>query len=146
MSALGALHMVNCASPLYLKKHGTPLNLADLAQHQLVHFVSTLGARSAGFEYQLDGKEISLPMAGAVTVNNAGVFDAACLAGVGIIQVPLVAVKTLLQAGDLVAVLPNWRAQALPLALLYANRRNLSKRVRVVMDWLTDVVADYLEE
>ena len=28
----------------------------------------------------------------------------------------------------------------MPFTLLYANRRNLSKRVRVVMDWLVEVV------
>ena len=118
--------------------------MADLAQHQLVHFVSTLGARSAGFEYQSDGKAFSLPMAGAV--NKASASEAACLAGLGIIQLPLVAVKTHLLAGELVEVLPDLCAQALPLTLLYANRRNLSKRVRVVMDWLTDVVTDYLKK
>ena len=32
----------------------------------------------------------------------------------------------------------------MPLTLLYANRRNLSKRVRVVMDWLAGVPAVYL--
>jgi hypothetical protein len=34
--------------------------------------------------------------------------------------------------------------QSLPLISLYANRRNMSKRVRVVMDWLAGVVATYL--
>jgi DNA-binding transcriptional LysR family regulator len=140
---MGPLHMVNCASPAYLEANGTPIGLADLGHHQLVHFVNTLGARSGGFEYQLDGKDTSLPMAGSVTVNNAGGFEAACLAGLGIIQVPLVAVKTHFQSGDLVEVLPDLRAKPMPLVLLYANRRNLSKRVRVVMDWLTGVVADY---
>jgi hypothetical protein len=29
---------------------------------------------------------------------------------------------------------------------VYANRRNLSTRVRVVMDWLHGVLVDYLAE
>lgn len=33
----------------------------------------------------------------------------------------------------------------MPLSLVYANRRNLSTRVRVVMDWLTVVMRDYIE-
>jgi DNA-binding transcriptional LysR family regulator len=132
---LGALHLVNCASPLYLKKHGTPLNFADMAQHQSVHFVSTLGARTAGFGYPMDGSGVSLSRAEEVTVNNAGAFETACLAGLRIIQVPLVAIKTRLQTGDLVEVLPHSRAQTMPFTLLYANRSHLSKGVRVVTDY-----------
>jgi DNA-binding transcriptional LysR family regulator len=146
---LGQLRMVNCASPAYLQAHGTPHTLADLAQHQLVHYVSTLGAKSTGFDYLPEtGKPEarSLPMAGAITVNTADAYTAACLAGLGIIQSPVVGVQDQLRAGTLVAVLPAYIAPPMPLTLLYANRRNLSQRVRVVMDWLALVVADHLQE
>lgn len=45
---------------------------------------------------------------------------------------------------DLVAVLPNYRARPMPLALVYANRRNQPARVRVAMDWLGAVVEGYV--
>lgn len=146
---LGQLRVVNCASPAYLQAHGTPRTLDDLAQHQLVHYASTLGAKTPGFEYAPeDGKPAarSLPMAGAITVNNADAYTAACLAGLGIIQSPFVGVRDHLRAGTLVALLPDFPAPPMPLTLLYANRRNLSQRVRVVMDWLALVVADHLQE
>lgn len=146
---LGQLRMVNCASPAYLQAHGTPHTLADLAQHQLVHYVSTLGAKSTGFDYLPENgkpEARSLPMAGAITVNTADAYTAACLAGLGIIQSPVVGVQDQLRAGTLVAVLPAYTAPPMPLTLLYANRRNLSQRVRVVMDWLARVVAEHLQE
>ncbi|MDC6679384.1 LysR substrate-binding domain-containing protein, partial [Leclercia adecarboxylata] len=59
---LGQLPIINCASPSYLAARGTPTTLADLAGHALVHYVSTLGQRSPGFEYY-DGQTYqSLPM------------------------------------------------------------------------------------
>jgi DNA-binding transcriptional LysR family regulator len=143
---LGVLRMVNVASPAYLAAHGTPHTLADLAQHQLVHYASTLGAKPTGFDYVELDEARSLPMPGAVTVNNAEAYTAACLAGLGLIQVPVVGAQPLLQSGQLVEVLPQWVAPPMPLTLLYANRRNLSKRVRVVMDWLAAVVAQHLEQ
>lgn len=160
---LGHLRVVNCASPAYLQAHGTPRSLDDLAQHRLVHYASTLGAKTSGFEYlpqdRVGGRKsdrkrgergeqetLSLPMAGAITVNNADAYTAACLAGLGIIQSPTVGLQEYLRAGELVAVLPNYTAPPMPLTLLYANRRNLSQRVRVVMDWLALVVAEYLQE
>jgi DNA-binding transcriptional LysR family regulator len=146
---LGQLRMVNCASPAYLQAHGTPHTLADLAQHQLVHYVSTLGAKSTGFDYLPESgkpEARSLPMAGAITVNTADAYTAACVAGLGIIQSPVVGVQDQLRAGTLVVILPAYTAPPMPLTLLYANRRNQSKRVRVVMDWLALVVADHLQE
>lgn len=141
---LGQMCMVNCASPAYLQSRGTPVTLADLAGHSLVHYASTLGSKSAGFEY-LDGAQPGqVPMAGAVTVNNADAYTAACLAGLGLIQVPVLGVHDLLAQGRLVEVLMQHPAPAMPLALVYANRRNVSQRVRVVMDWLAGVLSVHL--
>lgn len=141
---LGLARLVNCASPAYLRAHGTPRSLADLPGHRLVHFVNTLGARSAGFEAVVDGALVLTPMQGALTVNNAEAYMAGCLAGLGLIQVPHLGVVDLLARGDLVEVLPQLAAPPMPLTLMYANRRNLPRRVRTVMDWLAQVVAEHL--
>ncbi len=142
---LPPLRMVNVASPAYLQAHGTPHTLADLVHHKLVHYASTLGAKPGGFEYTEDGELRSLAMPGAVTVNTADAYTAACAAGLGIIQAPVVGVRVLVQQGLLVEVLPQHAAPPMPQTLLYANRRNLSQRVRVVMDWLAEVVGDYVQ-
>jgi DNA-binding transcriptional LysR family regulator len=140
---LSALRQLNCASPAYIQAFGMPQTLADLAGHRLIHFVGTLGGKSSGFEYTDDaGTARSIAMAGAVTVNNAEAYAAACLAGLGIIQVPQVGESAHLRSGALVQVLPQFPAPPMPLNLLYANRRNLSHRVRVVMDWLAGVIAE----
>ena len=141
---VGQLRMINCASPAYLQTHGIPETLSDLATHELVHYVSTLGAKSGGFDYMEGDKDFALRMLGPVTVNNAEAYTAACLAGLGIIQVPAVGVQDLVSQGRLIAVLPAHVARPMPLTMLYANRRNLSKRVRVVMDWLAVVVGAYV--
>lgn len=143
---LGLVRLVNCASPAYLRAHGTPRSLADLPGHRLVHFVNTLGARSAGFEAVVDGALVLTPMQGALTVNNAEAYMAGCLVGLGLIQVPHLGVVDLLARGDLVEVLPQLAAPPMPLTLMYANRRNLPRRVRTVMDWLAQVVAEHLAQ
>ena len=143
---LGLARLVNCASPAYLRAYGTPRSLADLPGHRLVHFVNTLGARSAGFEAVVDGALVLTPMQGALTVNNAEAYMAGRLAGLGLIQVPHLGVVDLLARGDLVEVLPQLAAPPMPLTLMYANRRNLPRRVRTVMDWLAQVVAEHLAQ
>jgi DNA-binding transcriptional LysR family regulator len=141
---IGELRMANCVSPKYIAAHGVPLSLDDLPQHRLVHYVAILGGKSGGFEYLHGDKEHAVTMSGQVTVNNAVAYQAACVAGLGLIQAPVVGLRDLLANGHLVEVLPQFQARPMPLSLVYANRRNLSTRVRVVMDWLTVVLQDYI--
>ncbi|KAB0568047.1 LysR family transcriptional regulator [Pseudomonas palleroniana] len=135
-----SMPMVNCVSPAYLQRYGMPTTLADLAEHQLVHYVRPLGARSAGFEYQQGHKVERVAMAGRVTVNSTDAYQAACLGGFGIIQVPRLGIEELLASGELVAVLPDYPAPPLDVSLLYAGQRHLPLRVRVFMDWLTAIL------
>ncbi|MFP3495965.1 LysR family transcriptional regulator [Pseudomonas sp. SIMBA_059] len=135
-----SMPMVNCVSPAYLQRYGMPTTLADLAEHQLVHYVRPLGARSAGFEYQQGHKVERVAMAGRVTVNSTDAYQAACLGGFGIIQVPRLGIEELLGSGELVAVLPDYPAPPLDVSLLYAGQRHLPLRVRVFMDWLAAIL------
>ena len=133
---LCSMPMINCASAAYLKRHGVPRTLADLAHHQLVHYVRPLGSRSPGFEYVQGNKVQRIPMAGRVTVNSTDAYRAACIGGFGLTQVPALGIHDQLASGELVAVLPDYPAPALDVSLLYAGQRHLPLRVRVFMDWL----------
>lgn len=142
---VGQLSMRNCASPAYLARYGVPQTPQELAGHQLVHYVRNLGARSAGFEY-LQGDELHYQaMAGVVTVNNAEAYSAACLAGLGLIQVPAVGVAEHLQRGELVSLLEDWHAPAMPVSLLYARQRHVPRRVQAFMQWLAAVLASQVD-
>ncbi|MCT9124198.1 LysR family transcriptional regulator [Cupriavidus gilardii] len=142
---LGAIRLINCASPDYLRRHGTPRSIEDLRDHRLVHYAGTLGQRPVGFEYPDGGGHAALPMAGSVTVNNGAAYEAAAMAGLGIIQVPAMAMQSRLAAGELVEVLPDCPPPPMPVTLLYAQRRNLPRRVRVFMDWIAQVLEPQLE-
>ncbi len=47
-------------------------------------------------------------------------------------------------SGELVDVLPAFRAPAMPVSLMLPNRRQLAPRVQAVMAWLTQVVSPVL--
>jgi DNA-binding transcriptional LysR family regulator len=136
---IGEYSIVNVASPAYLKQHGTPRSLQDLAKHYLVHWAPVLGAKPFGFEY-LDGDEWKeLPMRGRITVNNAEAYLAACVAGLGIVQVPQVPFDEL-KRNRLVEILPKLKGQPMPVTILLPHRRQLSRRVRVFVEWLERVL------
>jgi DNA-binding transcriptional LysR family regulator len=141
---LGAFPMFNCASPAYLARYGTPATLAELSGHRLVDYAPALGGRGALFDYLDGGVRRSIDVPAVLAVNNSDAYQAACLAGLGIIQAPLSGVQNYLADGSLIAILPEFRAAPLPVTMLYPSRRHLSKRARGFMDWLAEAMAPHL--
>lgn len=142
---LGHFTIVNCASPAYLQRYGTPDHPDQLAQHAMVHYEQTLGARTSGFEY-LDGKTLHIvKTGGAVTVNSTETYSTACIAGLGIIQVPLIGVSEDLASGRLVQILRPFVPPPMPVSLVYPHRLNLSRRAKAFMDWMSEIAQPYLK-
>jgi DNA-binding transcriptional LysR family regulator len=142
---LGQFRIINCVSPAYIAHHGMPRGVEDLRSHQLIHYVGTLGSKSAGFEY-FDGSVYrSVEMPGAITVNSVEAYEASCIAGLGIIQAPAVGMERLLADGTIVEVLHDLRAEPMPVSLVYAHRRNLSRRVQVFMAWIAQALQPHLD-
>ncbi len=143
---LGTFRIANCASPAYLREHGTPKRIEDLHAHRLVHYVGAFGQRSPGWEYAAEGGGYaSLPMPGAVTVNSAPAYTAAALAGLGLIQAPMIGMCSLLESGQLVEVLKDHPAEPMPLTLLYPRRKHLPLRTRRFMEWVAETLAPLLD-
>lgn len=78
-----------------------------------------------------------------LTVNSSENYLTAGLAGLGIIQIPRIAVREALRAGRLIEVLHGYRAEPLSLSLVYPQRRELSRRVNLFMQWLAGVMKEY---
>ncbi|WP_303830711.1 LysR family transcriptional regulator [Asticcacaulis taihuensis] len=145
MRQLGLMHMGNYASPAYLARHGEPKTLDDLKDHHLIHYALTLGSKPFGFEYR-DGDEYRVvDMPGRITVNNTEAFSAAALAGLGILQSPRTGNRHHMAEGRLVEILPQYEAEPLPVSLVYPRRRHQARRVRAFMDWVSEIMRDYLD-
>lgn len=133
---IGFLRQINCASPGYLSRYGTPHKIADLSRHLAVRYASPLGGPGHTWEHQERNKTVAVKMRTEITVNNAEAYIAAALAGLGLIQVPEYDVAQHLEASELVSVLPRWRVAPMLLAVLYPRRSEQSRRVHAFIDWL----------
>ncbi len=128
--------LCNCASPSYLEMHGTPTKIDDLQNHLAVGYASPTSGRLEEWEWLEGDKTRTRSLASRVTVNRAEAYIACCLAGLGLIQVPLYDVRDHLSAGELVEVMPQLRAAPMPVHVLYPHRRHLSRRLQVFVDWV----------
>lgn len=141
---LGKLPLVNFASPAYLKRHGVPHTLDDLRSHRLVRYVQTLGTTPSGWEYHDGERYRTFDMPGVITVTHTDAYEAACMAGLGMIQAPAIGLRQVVEAGQLVEVMPGFTGEPMPVSLVYASRRNMPKRVQAFMDWLAGVTTAFL--
>ena len=144
---LGNLPMVNAASLAYLERHGTPRSLGDLLaqRHRMVHYTPTLGTRPLGWEYPDGDGFATLALPGAVSVNDVQAYHGAGLAGLGLIQAGLPSLAPYLASGELIEILPDLRPAPLPISVVVAHRQNLSRRVRIFIEWLERILQRDLE-
>ncbi|MCE2574264.1 LysR family transcriptional regulator [Komagataeibacter sp. FNDCR2] len=138
---MGELPLINVASPAYLASHGIPLRPSELGGHEAVRYASPTTGRVEEWEWVENGSIHTMPLSGRVSVNNAETLVACCLAGLGLIQVPAYDVRHHIQRGELVEVMPDWRAEPMSMTLLYPHRQHLSRRLQLFADWLAILLA-----
>ena len=128
-------------SPAYIERYGEPRTLEDLERHRMVGFVSSATGQVIPLEFSVDSTLRNLTPHVVVAVTAAETMVSAAKLGLGLIQVPRYHVSADLEAGRLVEVLKDFRPSPTPVSLLYPHGRQLSPRVRVFIDWLTEEFA-----
>jgi DNA-binding transcriptional LysR family regulator len=132
---LATTRMSLCASPRYLRRHGTPKHPHDLARH--VVLVYTL--LTTGDVWDFSGPEgpVNVQVHARLRSNSGDTCVAAALAHQGIILQPSFLVGDALASGALVELLPQYRAAELGIYAVYPSRQHVAAKVRLLIDHLT---------
>ena len=108
------------ATRAYLRRAGTPLQPADLQQHNCLHYPRSQDTPVWTFTPQAPptaartrranpAAALSVPVRGRLAANNSEALREACLAGAGIALLPDFSAQEALRKGQLVPVLADWR-------------------------------------
>ena len=131
------LERVICASPAYLQRCGTPRTPDDLQQHNCLWITSLPALRRWPFDTD-DGIRV-VHVGGNVAANNAETILQLALAGVGVTRLSDVVVAEAIRRGTLVQILTDWHhVEPVPLFATYPSGRNLSPKVRAMVDFLVE--------
>ena len=122
------------ASPAYLKRHGRPRQLADLARHNCLP-ISSEGSQR-GWTFIDDGKPVTLKVGGNMVCNDGAVLHAWALAGKGLAWRSMWEVGGQIASGELVTVLDEFAAPGNDVHAVFAQRRHLPLRIRAFVDFL----------
>ncbi|WP_159650457.1 LysR family transcriptional regulator [Vibrio atypicus] len=121
-----------CASPKYLERYGEPHTLSELSKHEcLVGSIDYWRFRDAKGEK-------SLRVSGRIHCNSGFALLDAAKRGLGLVQLPDDYVQTALDSGELVEVLSDYRDEREGIWALYPQNRNLSPKVRLLIDFLAE--------
>jgi DNA-binding transcriptional LysR family regulator len=131
---LAPARRVLCASPAYLKAHGTPAKPADLAEHRCLLYGA--GTRPEPWLLRGPDGEHSVRVAGPLASNNGDMLHCAAVDGQGITLLPTFIVGPSLQAGELQVVLPDYQPEELAIYAVYPPNRHLAAKVRAFIDGL----------
>ena len=103
----GTGHFLNCASPVYLARHGVPRSIEELSRHTGVVFNSPLRGVSTRLKRGTEEKEVrfqrEFDFSSALSAKSAAVIGA----GIALGMADLHCYREL-QKGELVPVLPDW--------------------------------------
>ena len=135
---IGRVRIKTCASPGYLERFGSPFQPADLAGHNCL-YDSVLERSNQRWEYQVDGKRVSVPVSGNFVVDGGEIIHDLAISGVGIAYLPDFFVDTAIAAGELVEILGEHAVAEYPVSLVYPRNRQSNRALGCLVDALVDM-------
>jgi LysR family transcriptional regulator for bpeEF and oprC len=140
MHPLATARSVVCASPQYFERWGIPKTPEDLQHHCCINHVVQQTGRIREWQFQRNGQSISLDVSGTFTIDHAETATEAAIAGAGIIQLYNFVVGSAIKAGQLVPILQDYAPPGVPIAVIYTQKRYLSAKVKVFVEFITDLM------
>jgi DNA-binding transcriptional LysR family regulator len=130
------LRMAIAASPEYLDGKLLPAMPHDLTNHRCINLRLPTHGGLYAWEFEKEGQTINVRVSGQVTFNNTLLMLQAALDGMGLAYVPYDLVQPHIEQGRLVPVLEDWWPVFPGYHLYYANRRQISPALALVIEAL----------
>ena len=131
---IGTTRRVTVASAEYLGRRGRPMTPADLRQHDCVVYTRL----ATGNRWHFDGPDgpLTVDVRGRLRADNSEAVREAVVNGAGIAVIPVWMFNDELSSGRVKIVLDAFEPSALPIHAVYPSRRQVSAKVRAMIDFL----------
>lgn len=136
--ALMPVTHIICATPEYLRRHGTPDSPQTLRGHSCISLGET--PADSRWKFRREGKIETIETHGRYAANHTGVRLDAIKRHLGIGSLPLFTARDALAKGEIVQVLPEWEfisSYSGDLWLLWTRNTHMPARMRAMIDYLT---------
>lgn len=141
---LGEIYFAPFASPAYLKRKGTPFHPRELRQHECLHF-TPLGFESWKLSSDTSGK-LEIPVSGKIIVNDLAMIRNLAISGLGIALLPSYYCEQEVHKGVLKQILPEWRANQVPLHFVYPAQKYVTAKLSLFTTLAAKTIKARLKE
>ena len=131
---LATVHFAVCASPAYLREHGTPRHPEELVDHEVLVY-SNLGVGQQ-WSYQRAGKQVNPRMNYRLSANNGEFLATVASCGQAIVNGPALLLQPHVDSGELVPILEDFPYREVGMYAIYPPGRLVAGRVRMLSDAL----------
>ncbi|MDB5845910.1 MAG: transcriptional regulator, LysR family [Polaromonas sp.] len=139
---IGEFYLTSCASPAYLKRHGTPVHPSELdGAHYSIRYMSARNGKPYTFNMYKDGEVVEAGGRHQLSVNDSNAGVTAALAGLGVLHTLSFLVQDHISNGALEPLFSGWCTEPKPIYVVYPPNRHLSNKVRVFVDWIAELFA-----
>ncbi len=140
---VGDLPLQLCAAPSYLARVGTPLHPQALntAPHHTVGFLSSRTGSVLSHTVQRSTEQVQVRGHHVLSVDDGNAYLAAGLAGLGVLCLPDYMSKTHFALNELTPLFVDWHLDPMPVYLAFSPNRNMSRKLRVFIDWVVELMA-----
>ena len=135
----GDVRFLAVASPDYLARHKAPRVPEDLKGQNCIRSRLPSG-KLYRWEFEKRGREVTVDVSGALTLDHIGLMVEAAVNGLGIAYVPERAAKPYLDEARLATVLEDWCPMIPGLFLYYPGRRHVPLALRAFIEVLREVL------
>ncbi len=133
---VGYVRRIVCASPKYLKEHGTPKLPEEISNYDCIRHTGI--ASSTHWNFVKNKKQQSVPVHGPMMCNDAAASIDACASGLGIGMFLSYQIAPLIKQKKLKLILTDFEPTPLPVSVVYPQPKFMATRVRVFVDWMTE--------
>lgn len=136
--SLTTIRTVICASPEYLRRMGTPNNLAELQGHDFLHYGLSAQNHIELIDSQGQTQTFSIPKNPKMKANNGDFLLDMAVRGHGIIFAPTFIAYQALARGELVPILKEYKLPVFNAYAVYPQNRFLSQRCRLLINFIAE--------
>ncbi|MGI9385777.1 MAG: LysR substrate-binding domain-containing protein [Methyloligellaceae bacterium] len=130
---------VVCAAPSYLERHGAPVRVRDLSEHNCLAFNALRHLNV--WEFIENGEVVSFEVDGVLTANSFALLRQAALEGLGICRFSDFVVGPDLESGALVPVLPDRTAPGdRQICAIYPRQSTGVRKVETFVQFLKEIL------
>jgi DNA-binding transcriptional LysR family regulator len=138
---IGRLSWTTCASTAYVARYGVPTHPRQIVDGDFP--VAGYFSNSSGIVQPIGlmvrDKPFLLEPKYSILVNESNAHLACALAGIGLVHTLDFMVRPSIERGELIVVLPEYRPKPLEVFVVYPPSRQLSTKVRVFIEWVTQI-------